>query len=116
VVEDDVETASFLHRYLGRRGYEVRVAGSVRDALKKLEEKPCDALVSDINLPDGTGWDIMAKAKLPEKVYALTISGFAQAVVGSASIAAGFKGHLTKPFSPNDLLHLLQAAQRSAGG
>jgi two-component system CheB/CheR fusion protein len=87
----------------------------MQEALKQLEEKPCDALVADISLPDGTGWDILSEAHLPKDVYTIAISGFAQPVVVSASIAAGFKGHLTKPFNPEDLLQLLQAAQRAAG-
>ncbi|HEX8372011.1 MAG TPA: response regulator [Chthoniobacterales bacterium] len=115
VVEDDVDTAAFLVRFLGRNGYEVRTAGSVGEALKKLEEKPCDALVSDIGLPDGTGWDLMTQAQLPPTVYALAMSGFAMQSHRAMSATAGFREHLTKPFSPKELLRLLREAQGLVG-
>jgi two-component system OmpR family response regulator/two-component system response regulator QseB len=74
LVEDDPDTCEALSRILRRRGYEIECAGSVREALSKLEAEP-DCLVLDLMLPDGNGVDVLRHVResgLPVRVAVAT--------------------------------------------
>jgi CheY-like chemotaxis protein len=103
LVENHPDTAKYLRRYLEQRGHAVDVAGSVREALDALAERVVDVLISDIGLPDGTGWELMERASLPPTVYALAMSGFGASTDYRQSAEAGFRHHLLKPFTPEQL-------------
>lgn len=105
-VEDHHDTAVTLARLLERRGYAVRVAGSVAAALEAAASEPFDLLICDIGLPDGSGCDVMRR--LHGNGGANTIRGIALTAHGMAedvrqSYEAGFLMHLTKPLSMNAL-------------
>ena len=65
-------------------------------------------------LPDGDGWELMAKAHLPATVYAIAMSGFGMNTDRLKSKAAGFRRHLLKPFVPTELDAALEEAAREA--
>jgi two-component system alkaline phosphatase synthesis response regulator PhoP len=74
LVEDDPPTSSALRTILGRMGWEVRVAGSLADAYRLLDE-PYDWVVLDLMLPDGDGLDVLRKIRregLPIRVAITT--------------------------------------------
>ena len=49
---------------LERRGYHVRIAHNVETALALAAEDDLDLVISDLGLPDGTGFDLMEKIRL----------------------------------------------------
>jgi DNA-binding response OmpR family regulator len=57
VVEDDGPLLKVLTRYLQAIGYTVLQATSFREAADRIAIKP-NLVILDINLPDGTGWDV----------------------------------------------------------
>jgi DNA-binding response OmpR family regulator len=61
LVEDESALADVLARNLKARGHRVAMAGTVEDAVLSMAEAWPDALILDINLPDGTGWEILRK-------------------------------------------------------
>lgn len=70
VVEDDADTFDWVRRRLARYGYEVDWAGTVGDALGKLDVGPC-AIILDLAMPDGSGTSILRTIRdhnLPIKV------------------------------------------------
>jgi signal transduction histidine kinase/ActR/RegA family two-component response regulator len=100
LVEDHSDTAAMLRRLLLRRGYEVRLAESVEEALEAARDYDLDVLVSDIGLPDGTGIDLIRR--LSDLKGGLTFRGIALSGFGMTedlerSRNAGFTEHLTKP-------------------
>jgi signal transduction histidine kinase/CheY-like chemotaxis protein len=100
VVEDHLDTATALRKLLVRRGYEVRSAETVAQALEIAEDFDFDVLVSDIGLPDGTGVDLMVRLSATEGRHAfrgIALSGFGMQEDLERSSAAGFSHHLTKP-------------------
>ncbi|MDX2060963.1 MAG: response regulator, partial [Gemmatimonadales bacterium] len=58
VVEDEPQLRDSLTRGLRQGGHAVDSAGGVAEALSKLGLDPYDALVLDLNLPDGSGLDL----------------------------------------------------------
>jgi DNA-binding response OmpR family regulator len=112
VVEDHPDTLKYLRMYLEQSGHSVRTAETMAEALEKLSEEPGDMLLSDIGLPDGLGWSLIKTAHLPPSVYAIAISGFGVGNDRARSREAGFRHHLTKPFTPDLLDQFLEEASR----
>jgi CheY-like chemotaxis protein len=104
LVEDHENTARALKMYLELLGHEVHVAHDVKSAVKMAGDIDYDVLVSDIGLPDGTGWDLMKKLNGARPYRAIAISGFASPNDIARSKAAGFFEHLAKPITPEDLM------------
>ena len=57
-VDDDPLVLRLLTRILTQAGYEILEAGSVRDALKLLDAGRFSVLISDLNMPGGSGLDL----------------------------------------------------------
>jgi PAS domain S-box-containing protein len=103
-VEDHEPTRAMLARLLQRRGYDVKAASTVEDALRQADQAVFDVLISDLGLPDGDGCDLMSelRGKYPA-LPGIAISGFGMDSDLIRSRAAGFKEHLTKPISIDSL-------------
>ena len=114
VVENHPDTLKYLRLYLETLGHEVSAALTMHDALAALPAAEPDVLISDIGLPDGTGWELMRRldGRLGAGVYTIAMSGFALHADQARSQAAGFRHHLLKPFSPDHLGDLLDEAAR----
>ena len=65
LVEDHMDSREFMQALLESDGHRVTTAQGVQEALALLESgrPPFDVLVSDIGLPDGTGWDLISLAR-----------------------------------------------------
>jgi signal transduction histidine kinase len=65
LVEDHPDSREFMQALLESDGHRVHVAEDVAAAMAKLagDEQPYDVMVSDIGLPDGSGWDLIAVAR-----------------------------------------------------
>lgn len=59
VVEDEKDAARLLASFLKRNGYTVSVSHSVEDAEKKLNSEKFKHILLDLNLPDGSGFDLL---------------------------------------------------------
>jgi PAS domain S-box-containing protein len=109
LVDDHEDTRRLLARVLASKGHRTSTAGSVEDALKCLATEACDVLVSDIGLPDGTGNELLAKArKLLPNLRSIAVSGFGMEDDVLRSMAAGFDAHFTKPIDLAELEAKLQ--------
>lgn len=97
VVEDHEDTRRALSRALRRRGFGVTAAGSVGAACEQYRAAPADLVICDIGLPDGTGWELMAKLRAHGPVRAIAVSGYGMDHDLERSQRAGFVAHLTKP-------------------
>jgi len=115
VVENHPDTLKYLSVYLEQLGHTVRCATTMAEALEKLAAAPSDMLISDIGLPDGDGWQLIERAQSATPIYAIAMSGFGMGSDQSRSKAAGYRHHLLKPFTPDQLDQYLQEAQRERG-
>lgn len=108
VVENHKDTLTYLTRYLEQKGHSVQGARSIKDAREALAKSPADVLISDIGLPDGDGWEFMRS--LNPKPFGIAMSGFGAAADCLKSRSAGYRHHLIKPFLPDSLDVMLEAA------
>lgn len=118
IVENHPDTLESFTLYLEGLGHTVVSATSLAEALAKLPSADCEVLLSDIGLPDGSGWDLLRKTTLPRPVYAVAMSGFNRQADRARSTEAGYRHHLIKPIKPAQIVAVLdEAAQeiRSSG-
>ncbi len=97
LVEDHEATRTALERLLRRRSYEVTSAGSLAEARSHTAAHAFDFLISDIGLPDGTGFDLMREMRAQGGVRGIALTGYGTEEDVSRSHEAGFLVHLTKP-------------------
>ena len=112
VVENHPDTLKYLKIVLESMGHSVTTACTMQAALAASPTEDCHVLISDLGLPDGDGWQLMEQAQFPQPVYAVAMSGFAAESDLKRSKAAGFRRHIVKPFSGEDLREALDEAAR----
>jgi PAS domain S-box-containing protein len=97
LVDDNADTLNYLSRLLSLRGYRVLTASSRASALQLASEQSFDLLISDIDLADGSGLELIWNLKSQREVPAIALSGFGSSDDIEMSRSAGFALHLTKP-------------------
>ncbi|HWM89999.1 MAG TPA: ATP-binding protein [Thermoanaerobaculia bacterium] len=113
LVEDHSDTAAALAELMRLHGHEVRVAGTLAQALAAAEQGGLDLVVSDLGLPDGNGQDLMRQLAQRFGLRGIALSGYGMEEDLRRSREAGFELHLTKPVN---LEALETAIQRVAAG
>jgi CheY-like chemotaxis protein len=109
IVEDHQDSREELERYLTRRDYDVAAAGDLRTGIDFLNEKRFDAIISDIALPDGTGYALLNEARRRGiRALGIAISGYPYPSDVSEPGVTGFDYHLTKPVDCDHLYSLLK--------
>src|SRR5712692_80881 len=113
VVDDHADTCTGMKMMLARRGYDITVAYSAGAALKKTEQEDFDLLISDIGLPDRSGYELMSELRKSKGLPGIALSGFGMETDVNKARAAGFSEHLTKPINFDRLeqaiRHLLES-------
>lgn len=112
IVEDHVDTLTSLKLYLQQSGHEVTGVRTLAQAVEVLPGSDYDVLISDVALPDGSGWDLLEAAAVRRRPYAIVMSGFGTQADLSRSRAAGYRHHMIKPVDPDILDRLLEEAMR----
>jgi len=107
LVEDHEDTRRVLSRLLGRLGCEMTMAGTVAEAVKLIRSQPFDAVLSDIGLPDGAGYDVITEAKRLQDLKGVALTGYGMSEDVRRSKEAGFDWHLTKPVDAGELRMVL---------
>jgi DNA-binding NtrC family response regulator len=108
VVDDEKSIASALEIVLGDEGYEVTTAGSVAEAIARLQGvRPFDLVFTDLRLPDATGIELLdrIKADAPDtQVVLITAHGSLDVII--EAIKRGAYYYVEKPFTPEQVLML----------
>ena len=108
MVEDHGETRDVLADLLRHVGHEVAVAASVAAAVQAINAERFDVILSDIGLPDGSGYSLLAQARQKQPtIRAIALTGFVTEQDAQFSRQAGFDFHLTKPLDFHELRTVL---------
>jgi two-component system CheB/CheR fusion protein len=100
LVEDHDDTAKALARLLNLSGYQVETAGTFASALEICDGGKFDLVISDVGLPDGSGYDLMREILARRCVSkGIAVSGYGTEQDVEQSMLAGFTEHLVKPVS-----------------
>jgi PAS domain S-box-containing protein len=119
VVEDHENTRTSLARLLEGWGHLVDQAAGVVEAREVLKTRHPDLLLTDVQLPDGLGSDLMRELREVSPGSAgIALTGLDSAGSVDQSFQAGFLLHFTKPIATDKLRNALEkiaAARRPAG-
>jgi DNA-binding response OmpR family regulator len=110
LVEDHADTRSVLEMLLNRCGCQTVTAKTLKDARARLKEMPFDIVISDLNLPDGDGLDLVREAKQTHKLKAIAVTGRASDEECDQGLKAGVDYYLTKPIDYQQLKKALFAS------
>jgi CheY-like chemotaxis protein len=122
VVEDHHDTAEQFARLLKRAGHDVKCAGTIKEAQTfalatsdKNQRCAFDILISDLDLPDGSGLELMRNLAQRCPIRGIAISGHGMKEDIDASNQAGFSYHMTKPVNWSELKVVIdQLAEKAA--
>jgi len=115
VVEDDANVRRLLEARLRREGFEVEVFADTPEAVDALARRVPDVVLTDLNLPSGSGLDVLAAAQEGEgraavPVVVLTAFGTVESAV--QAVHQGAYDYLTKPADEKKLVIILERAIR----
>ncbi|MGN0352090.1 MAG: response regulator transcription factor [Roseburia sp.] len=103
LVEDDSMIASGLKYALEMENYEVFHVVNVKDAIEIIENKKLDLAILDMQLPDGTGFDVSDRLKMKEvaTIFLTVVDDEAKIV---KAFEEGADDYVIKPFRIRELL------------
>ena len=106
LIEDETPLRTIISRNIKERGYRLLAVDSVGEALVKMMVQIPDVIVLDVNLPDGTGWEVLRWLRAVNQRPAVIVYS---AVPPSAKRVAEFKPDavLMKPFPMDCLIELI---------
>ncbi len=116
LVEDNEDTLRYLATVLRRRGHDVVTADTIAAARQALgrADRPFELLLSDIELPDGTGLELMRDLRDRGEIPGIAMSGFGAEEDIQLSRTAGFFDHLIKPIDTTRLDAAIRRAAETA--
>ena len=116
IVEDDPDQLALADLRVSMAGYKVRVAKSVHEFLQSmLDDGAPDLLLLDVELPDGDGFDVLARMRRHQSLGNLPIVLLtAKNEPGDIGrgLVLGADGYVTKPYTKNILAEVIRRVLR----
>ena len=111
LVDDEEAIRCILNRGLGMRGYICDEAEDAEQALTKLEVKPSDLVIMDINMPGRLGSEVLPEitTRFPETAVIMS-SGITDTRVVAQCIKDGAQDYISKPFRFEQVLRSVSSA------
>jgi DNA-binding response OmpR family regulator len=106
VIDDEKEIREIVSKTLTNAGYDVTATDNVVDAVKLINSKSWDLVISDIMIPHLGGFEIVDHIKDSSNTPVIVMTGMDKDVLMSTLNKADHV--LTKPFSSKDLLGLVK--------
>jgi two-component system, NtrC family, response regulator AtoC len=112
IVDDEQNLRHMLQTLLKREGYEPVGVASVESALKELEERPYDVIITDLRMPGQSGMDLVDQVRsrnLGTTVVVMTAYGSRDIAI--EAMKRGAYDYISKPFEADELVLLLRKAE-----
>jgi PAS domain S-box-containing protein len=109
IVDDEPDALDVITVELVQYGANVTGVANAEDALKLLEKRRFDLLVSDIGLPKMDGYELIRRVRKQEedrekRIPAVALTAYARVQDRMQAILAGFSTHVAKPIEANELV------------
>jgi two-component system response regulator AtoC len=111
IIEDEPTLGKNMMNYVGRHGYETRLAESGERGLQELDEFKPDVVLIDYNLPGVNGLEVLDRIrKADSQIKLIMITGHGSVQVAVDAMKAGAYDYLSKPVILSELKLLLERA------
>jgi two-component system, NtrC family, response regulator AtoC len=97
IVDDDLEVLQVLTEFVKREGYSATVASTLHQAREEIASSTPDILLVDIQLPDGSGLDLLDGLDPTADLEVVLITGNASVETAVDALRRGVTDYLTKP-------------------
>lgn len=116
IIEDDSDLAGITKDMLENYGYEVETVINCEQAFAVLVNEQFHLLLMDINLPDGSGFDVCRELRYMSKVPVIFASARTSEDDKIKGLDMGGDDYLAKPYSLRELLARVNALMRRTYG
>ncbi len=109
VVDDEKVIREILCEFLALEGYLVRSVENGERALTELRMRPYDIVISDLQMPEVSGLDLLATIT-DENISVLTVimTGFGTVETAIEAMKKGAYDYILKPFKVEEVLHIVE--------
>ncbi len=115
VVEDEPDVAALIRYNLQKEGWEVLIAATGAEALKRARDAHPDVILLDIMVPQLNGWEVCRRLKQDPDTTAvpvIMVTGRVEEGDKVLGFEMGADDYITKPFSPRELIARIRAVIR----
>ncbi|MDO9314860.1 MAG: sigma-54 dependent transcriptional regulator [Burkholderiaceae bacterium] len=114
IVDDDVDSASTLKALIAGEGLTVAVVHSLRDARRQIALQQPDIVLLDLQLPDGSGMDLLADRHMLADSEIVLITGHASLETSIQALRLGAADYIVKPINMRQLQGVLSRFMKPA--
>jgi len=117
LVDDEADARELFKTLLEQSGARVTAVGSGAEAFSAFADSPPDVVVSDIEMPEENGYDLIRRLRglPPERggdIPAVALTAYAGAEDRMRALRAGFQIHVSKPVQPAELVAVVASQLR----
>jgi len=114
VIDDELDSLELVQQVLAASEATVLTATGAREALRLVEARRPDLVISDIGMPLVDGFEVIRRIRsMPDRetaaVPAIALTAFSRREDQQRALEAGFDDYLTKPVAPATLLQTVAA-------
>lgn len=111
IIEDDAAFCQMLQRFLTKRGYNVETSFNAPEAKSKINETNFDLALTDLRLPDYDGIQLLGDIKkVNPNTQVILMTGYAEVGTAVDAMKKGAFDYISKPFTPDDIVQLIEKA------
>ena len=112
LVEDDKSISNTISYYLQSEGFTIHTAKTVKEGIEKIKNNAYDLMLLDINLPDGTGYDLYQEMKTIQEIPTIFLTALDEEKDIVKGFDLGADDYITKPFHAGELLSRIKNVLR----
>ncbi len=112
LVEDDKNISNTISYYLQSKGFTIYTAKTVKEGIEKIKNNDYDLMLLDINLPDGTGYDLYQEIKTIQEIPTIFLTALDEEKDIVKGFDLGADDYITKPFHAGELLSRIKNVLR----
>ena len=109
IVEDEISIAELEKDYLELSGFDVDIALTGDEGLKKALENHVDLIILDLMLPGMDGFEVCKHVREQKDIPILLVSAKKEDIDKIRGLGLGADDYITKPFSPSELVARVKA-------
>jgi two-component system response regulator PilR (NtrC family) len=111
VVDDERSMQEFLEIFLRSEGYEAVTASGLQSAMTHLESDEFDLVITDIQMPGGTGLDLLRSVqRLTPETVVVMMTAYASTETAIAAMKEGAYDYISKPFKVDEIRVVVEKA------